>query len=65
MAVNVLERVFLQAVQCQVAVVLIPLQDTPPLQEAGHPLADALQQAVKLLDGWGGGWRKPYSPLGS
>ncbi len=53
MAVEVLERVFLQAVQGQVAVVLVPLQDAPPFQEAGHPLADALQQLVKLLDGRG------------
>lgn len=61
MAVDFLQRVFLlQAVQGQVTVVLVPLQDAPPLQEAGHPLADALQQIVKLLDGWGARvWRKP------
>lgn len=54
-AVEVLERVFLQAFQGQVAVLRIPLQDPPPFQEAGHPPADGMEQVVELLDGRG--WR--------
>ena len=54
-AVEVLERVFLQAFQGQVAVLRIPLQDPPPFQEAGHPPADGMEQVVELFDGRG--WR--------
>ena len=50
MAVDVLEGVFLQSVQGEVAVVLIPLQDTSLFQKAGDPPPDAVQQVVELVD---------------
>ena len=46
-AVDVLERILVQAVQAQVAVVLIPFQNALPFQKAGHPLADAVEQVIR------------------
>jgi len=48
-AVNVLEWVFLQTIQIQVAVVLVPLRDALSLLEAGDSLAALLQRVVELL----------------
>ena len=39
-----------QTVQSQVAVILIPFQNTAPLQEASHPLADVVEQLMGLCD---------------
>jgi len=51
MGMNLPERIFLQAFQGQVTVVLVPLQDPLPFLKPGHPLADYLKQVVELFDG--------------
>lgn len=48
---NLLERIFVKAIQGEVAVILVPLQNPAPFQKARHPLADHLEQVVKLFDG--------------
>jgi len=45
------QRIFVQAIQGEVAVVFIPFQKTPPLKKADHSLADGVQYFSELFYG--------------
>ena len=42
-AVNVLKRILIEALQIQVTVALVPLQNPLSFQKTGHPLTDDLE----------------------
>ena len=61
MAVDVQERICLQPVQGEVAVILVALQDATSFQKAGYRHAESVQQLVELFDYWRGRAAKPTS----